>query len=113
MPVANISLNIYQGDDYVGLVRVTNVDGTPADLTGYTAQAQIRRAVADTDPVVVAEIATLIAGNIVNLSVAHAVTVALSGRYVWDLQLISGAGTITTIAAGKVPITQEVTRAAA
>jgi len=104
-------LAIYQGDDWSAQVTVTYQDQTAADLTGYTAQAQIRTATADQQPVVSAEITTSIAGNIVTLSLTHDQTQQLTGAvYYWDLQLTSAAGDITTILAGKVKVTYEITR---
>ena len=107
-------LAIDQGDDYGLIVTVNNADGTPADLTGHTAQAQIRRAVADQDPVIVVEMtAVVLAPNFVNVSIPHTATEELTGKYVWDLQLISPEGAITTILMGKATVTLEVTREAA
>jgi hypothetical protein len=105
-------LSIYQGDDYSAIVTVRNADGTPADISGYTALAQIRRAPADADSVVVQTMTTVVASPNINLSLTNAQTQALTGRYVWDLQIISSTGAITTILAGRVTVTAEVTRAA-
>jgi hypothetical protein len=104
------NLEIYQGDDYSLIVTVLNADGTPADLTGYTAQAHIRRAVADSDPVIVADMVTVVAGNLVTASTPHTVSETMTGKYLWDIQLTSDTGVITTILAGKVTVTLEVTR---
>jgi hypothetical protein len=104
------SLQIYQGDDYTGIVTVLNADGTAADLSTYTPRAQIRRKVADLDPVIVAELTLTVDENRITLSLDHDITRTLSGAYVWDLQLTDAAGEITTIMAGSVPVTLEVTR---
>src|SRR5262245_53496620 len=105
------NLQVYQGDDYVATVTVTNPDGTPADLSGFTAKSQIRRQVADLDPVVVVEITTTIESPYIYLALNHVETTQMNGTYVWDLQLTEIAtGVITTICAGTVPIQQEVTR---
>jgi hypothetical protein len=104
-------LNIYQGDDYAAVVTVSN-GSTPPDqvLAGYAAQAQIRTGVADKQTTVACEILTTVSSPYVNLSIPHALTMALKGRYVWDLQLIDPSGLITTILSGAVTVTQEVTR---
>lgn len=107
-------LTLYQGDDWAATVNVLNLDMSPADLTGYTAQAQIRRSVADQDPVVAAELqATVELPNLVLLFLSHAQTTLLAGQYQWDLQLTSPQADIVTILAGGVNVTQEVTRGAA
>jgi hypothetical protein len=106
-------LSIYQGDDWAGLVTVSNPDLTPADLTGYTAQAQIRTGPADQDPIVAAELScTVQLPNQVLLYLNNTQTGALDGaqQYYWDLQLISTTSQITTILYGEVNLQQEVTR---
>ncbi len=105
------NLAIYQGDDYSAVVTVLS-DGAPADLTGYLAQAQIRSSYADASPTVVVEIETAVSGNQVSLAIAAAATVALTGPYLWDLQLVWPGGPTTTILAGAVTVTPEVTREA-
>jgi len=103
-------LVIYQGDDWGATVNVKNGTG-PADITGFTAKAQIRQDVADNDPDVNVEITTVVSSPTVELTIPAAATVDLiCGSYVWDLQLTSPAGQITTILAGNVSVTQEVTR---
>jgi hypothetical protein len=47
------------------------------------------------------------------LALTHDQTRVLSGRYVWDLQLTSPAGAITTIVRGNVTVTAAVTRSVA
>jgi|SRR5215831_5361972 len=111
MPNA-VDLTLYQGDDWGANVVVSNPDLTAADLTGYTAQAQIRTGPADQQLTVAAEIqATVQLPNQVLLYLSHDQTTVLTGAlYYWDLQLTSGAGQIVTVLAGKVKMTQEVTR---
>jgi hypothetical protein len=103
-------LEVYQGDDF--LATVTVMEGSkPADITGYTAQAQIRRDVADNAPEVAVEITTVVTSPYITLSILHDVTATMSGIYVWDLQIINTDGAIETILTGQVRVTQEVTRA--
>lgn len=108
---ASNDLSVYQGDDYAARVIVTNPDGTDADLTGYVAKAQIRRDVADIAVDVEAEfVCTIDPPNVIAISLANTDTAALSGSLRWDLQLTSSAGMVTTIVAGAVAVTPEVTR---
>lgn len=106
------ALSIVQGDDYAAICTVRNEDGTDADISTYSAAAQIRRGAADADPVVAAQFAATVDSPVVNLTLTHDQTLVLTGSYVWDLQLVSAGGVITTIMSGPVRITAEVTRAA-
>jgi hypothetical protein len=102
---------VYQGDDFAALVTVNNADGTPANITGYTAQAQIRADVADNEPTILITITATVTSPNVNLFIPHASTAGVAGgTYVWDLQIKDGSGLITTVVAGKAVITPEVTR---
>jgi hypothetical protein len=104
-------LQIYQGDDFAATVTVVNADNTPADLTGYTPKAQIRRDVADRQPTVVMELTVTVGlPNSTYMSLTHEQTGLLTGSYVWDLQITDASGAITTILAGSMSMTQEVTR---
>lgn len=105
---ARADLAIYQGDDYTALVTVDGI----SSLSGYTPQAQIRLGPADQNDIIVVEItAALVLPNQIGLLIPHDITVQLSGLYVWDLQVTDGDGVVTTLLAGAVVVTQEVTRA--
>ena len=111
MPVSKADLAIYQGSSYAATVTVAYTDGSPVDLTGYTAKAQLRNGAADCNPEVVYEIGTSITlPDKVTLSIPHATTSTLKGRYAWDLDLTSPEDAITTILAGNANVTAEVTR---
>ena len=105
-------LNIYQGDDYSAVVTVSSAGVPPASvLNGYTAQAQIRQGPADDNTSIICTIATTIVSPNINLSIPHAQTAQLTaGPYAWDIQITSPTGQITTLLAGRVLITKEVTR---
>lgn len=105
-------LTIYQGDDWAALVNVTNSDGTPADLTGYTAQAQFRTGIADQTWLVSAALqCVIVLPNQISLSLTSAQTTLLTEPvYCWDLQVTSPDGIVTTLMAGNVNMLFEVTR---
>ena len=107
------NLEIMQGDTYTLGVQVRNSNGTPADITGYTAIAQIRRASAGADSVVAAEFTCAVTSPLVNISLTPAQTVTLAGQYVWDLEITSPTDVVTTILAGRVRVMAEVSRAIA
>jgi len=100
-----INLVLYQGDDFYMDLTVKNSDGSNADLTGQTAQAQIRSSPGATD--ITATFIATISSNIVHLHLAHAEAAKVVGQGAWDCQLV-GVNT-TTIAAGWVQGSAEVT----
>lgn len=106
------NLAIYQGDDWAAMVSVLNSDGSIPDLTGYTAQAQIRQGPADQSWVIQAELLCVVVPlNQISLSLTSAQTTLLTEpQYQWDLQLTAPDGLITTIMAGQVQVAAEVTR---
>jgi hypothetical protein len=107
------NLSIYQGDDWAGWITVLNcADGTPADLTGFSAQGQIRTGPADQSRYVAAEmLATVVPRNHISLYLTSAQTAVLRGLYYcWDLQLISPSNMTTTLMGGDVQVSAEVTR---
>ena len=105
-------LDIYQGDDYAAVVTVYLKDGSLADIVGWIPRAQIRKGMADGDAVVVAELSCTEQSPKVLLALDHATTTLLNGKYHWDLQLTDPDGAITTVLAGSVMVSAEVTRAA-
>jgi hypothetical protein len=109
---AKASLTIYQGDDYVANVLVMEGDGvTPADLTGFTAQSQMRVNANDTSPNGAAEFTIGITGNLITLTLTNDVTRNLSSpSYIWDLQIIAPNGWITTLLFGNIQVVREVTK---
>src|SRR5215469_14185589 len=105
----NVNLAIYQGDDYQAQVTVLNADGSIPDLTGYSAQSQIRPVLGDTSPTPSAQFTCTIAANVITMVLTHDQTKVLNlTSYVWDIQLIDTSGWITTILAGAVTVTLEV-----
>lgn len=103
---------LYQGDDWAGLVTVNNCDGTVPDLTGYNVNAQIREGPADQSWRISACFTTaIILPNQISLSLTHRQTSCLRNLdYVWDAQIVSPEGMITTVVSGAVSVTPEVTR---
>jgi hypothetical protein len=110
--IRRINLALYQGDDWAGMVTVTNADGTPADLTEYTAQSQIRSGTADQTWRVAAQLeCTVIEPNLISILLTNEQTTLLrEPAYFWDLQVISPDGQVSTLIAGDVAVTHEITR---
>lgn len=100
-----------QGADYAATVTVGYVDGSPLNLTGWTAHSQLRKGIADCNAEVIYAIGTtIVAPDKVILSIPNSVTTTLKGRYAWDLDLTNPEGGISTIMAGNADVRPEVTR---
>lgn len=104
----SVNLTLYAGDDVNLSIAVTDAAGTAADLTGFTAKAQIR-ATADA-PTAKDFVATADPAGTVTLILPSAETTDMPAKGVWDCQITSGTGAVTTLCGGTVTTTPEVTR---
>lgn len=100
-----VNLNLYQGDDFFLDITVTDSQGQPVDLSGSTSTAQIRKSAADAT--IMASFTVTPEGNVLHLHLVGADAAVLTSG-VWDAQIDTGA--VTTLVAGTVSITNEVTR---
>ena len=105
---AAVNLILYQGDDFTLRIDVTDEGGEPFDLAAYEAEAQIRQT-ADADDIAGAFVATIQEGNAIYLHLTSPVSAALPLACVWDVQITAGPA-VTTLAAGTITLTREVTR---
>lgn len=106
---AKRDIKITKGDDYSHVVTITNKTG-PINITGRTYTAEIKKvktqALAD---VTITCTVTNGAGGEVTLTIPNSTTstMPVDCSY-WDL-LENASGILTTILAGKVTVTQDVT----
>jgi hypothetical protein len=103
-------LRLYQGDTYRNTVNVSD-EGEPANLTGWTATAQIRADVADLapDPPAATLTCTIADPHTIGLFLDHVTVRALPpGPLIWDLQVTNGTD-VFTLLRGPVYIGKEVT----
>jgi hypothetical protein len=115
---ATYNLNIYQGDTFAFTFRLrsTNPDGSLGayvNLTGCTAKSQIRDGSGTLIVELTAEIldqSTTLGG--VTLSLTHDQTAALEveSGLLWDVQITTAGGVVTTYLKGTVTVTAEVTQ---
>lgn len=106
------NLTVDQSATFTAEVAVTDSTGAILDLTGYTAEGQIRKTY--TSSTAVAFTATIEApssGN-VNIALSASQTGAMKpGRYVYDVEITNDGGTtVTRILEGQVEVTPSVTR---
>lgn len=113
------NLLILRGSTFGHAFRLENPDGTPIDLSGYTARMQIRRSI--NSATILLELTEgngriefdSINGRI-TLKIASDITagLAFSGRYDLEIVLpvIAGPDVVYRIAEGKIILSKEVTR---
>lgn len=112
--LATINLLIAQGADNAYSFRYSN-DGVPVDLTGWSARAQIRSDYGgDIYLTLTAQDIPLTSDGVIQITIPHTVTEATEWNAwtsgVWDLELVDPNGGVTRFAAGRVTISQDVTR---
>lgn len=106
------NLSVDQGATFTAEVAVSDNDGAILDLTGYTAEGQIRKTYTSSTSIdFTAAIEAPTTGN-VNISLSAAQTGAMKpGRYVYDVEITNDGGTtVTRILEGQVEVTPSVTR---
>lgn len=117
---ANYWITVQAGEDYAEVFALQNDDGTPVNLTGYTARMQVRRTFKAATP---ALSLTSPAGGLVINGAAGTVTVSVSNsqtaalcvdndrtQYVYDLEVESGGGLVTKVSKGFFTVHPEATR---
>jgi hypothetical protein len=102
-------LELYRGDTYTWQARLWDnaVDMTPIDLTGATAEAEIREKSAATPITTLDCVITL--PNMVDVTLDADNWADVPAVAVWDLQLTMSDGTVRTVLRGDVKVTPDVT----
>lgn len=109
----NITAN--QGETF-NFSFTISTDGTPWDLTGYTARMQVRTTVEATTKLLDLTSGdgdiTLggSAGTVAITVSATDMAALIAGRHVYDIEVVSGGGVVTRILEGKFSVKAEVTR---
>lgn len=112
-----LNLDCYQGATFDYTLTWKSA-GVPVNLTGYTARMQVRESYDAGTAILALTNGTGItlggtAGTIA-LTAAATATAALDGtphkQYIYDLELVSGAGVVTRLVEGNFTIYPEVTR---
>ena len=107
---ANIILD--QGTTFTTYLALTDTDGAVLNLTGYTARGQIRKWYTSNSYTTFTITITQPTDGYINLSLTANTTANMEpGRYVYDIEAVSGANVITRVIEGIVTVTPEVTKA--
>ena len=103
---ANITID--QGTDFATSIDVTDDNGDPTDLSGFTGAAQMRKHYTSSNSYA---FSVAVANGSVTLSMNSATTANItSGRYVYDCELTSSSNVVSRIVEGIVTVTPQVTR---
>ena len=103
------NLVVDQGSTYSTKITLTDDDGNPLDLTGYSGAGQIRKHYTSSSYTAFAVTITPSTGEIA-LSLTATQTSNLSpGRYMYDVEITTGA-TVSRVLEGIVTVTPECTR---
>jgi hypothetical protein len=105
---AVVNLRLYQGDDFYLDVTVTDADGNPADLSSYTARAQVRSSPPNGTNPPMATFTATIAGNVVHLHLPASEAVNLANPACWDCEI--DGDDLTTLVYGGVRVSSQVTQ---
>lgn len=105
---ANIVID--QGATYITTIDVTDDDGTPIDLTNYSAAAQMRKHFSSISYIQFTTNVGGINGGVTLSLTANQTANIAAGRYVYDCELTAPDGTVSRIIEGIVTVTPNVTR---
>ena len=101
---------IDQGSDYQVTINVENANGAPVTLSGYTAEAQMRKHYTSLTSFNFT-VAINSALGMVTLGMTSNTTNNIpAGRYIYDCEVTSNTGIKTRLLEGLVTITPQVTR---
>ena len=102
---------IDQGSTFATVVTVTDTDGSFVNLTGYTANSQIRKHATSANTQATFTITNGGTSGQLTLGLDYANTAALTaGRYVFDVEITPAANVRSRVIEGIVTVTPEVTR---
>lgn len=105
---ANIIVD--QGTDFYTAINLTDDDDNVIDLTGYTANGQIRKTYTSSNSVTFG-ISLQQSNGIVELSLTKTQTANIvAGRYVYDVFMTNSSNVASRIVEGIVTVTPRVTR---
>lgn len=104
------NLVIDQGTSYSTSITLVNDQGETANLTGYSANSQLRKTFSSSNSHTFST-SVDVASSIITLSLnANQTANIVAGRYVYDVFLTDTDGTVSRIVEGIVTVTPRVTR---
>ena len=104
------NLFVDQGATFATKLVLNDADGVPVDLTGYTASGQIRKHYTSSNATSFTVSLTASTGSVVLSLSANATANLISGRYVYDVEMVDTSGNVSRIIEGIVTVSPNVTR---
>lgn len=115
MPAQIVNLVIDQGATYQTTVTLTDANGNPLTLTGYTGNSEIRHHYSSMNVAATFTVTVNASANVgqVVLQLDANSTANLYGpaRYVYDVFLTDGSGNVSRVLEGQITVTPSVTHA--
>lgn len=105
---ANITVD--QGADFETVINVTDDNGDVIDLTGYSANAQMRKHYTSSNATNFTTTISSGSGTVTLALNANTSAALAAGRYVYDCELRSSGNVVTRLVEGIVTVTPQVTR---
>jgi len=110
--MATIS-NIYidQGSAFSNTITVTGADGVALNLSGYTAASQMRKSYGSSTAYTFTSLITSASEGKVRISFTSSETdIIPGGRYLYDVEVTSSAGSKTRVIEGIAIVTPQITK---
>jgi hypothetical protein len=105
------NLTLDQGSTFNASVDVTDVDNNILVLSGYSVAGQMRKSYDSANKIdFTCAIQNAGLGQVAISLTATQTNAIEAGRYVYDVEITSGAGTVTRIIQGQIEVTPGVTR---
>ena len=105
------NLTIDQGSSFLAYVDVTDSSGNILVLTGYTVAGQIRKNYSSSTAVNFSATVSDATAGTISLALTDTETNSMKpGRFVYDVEILSGSGTRTRVLEGQVEVTPGVTQ---
>jgi hypothetical protein len=105
------NLTIDQGSTFLAYVDITDSEGNPLDLTGYTVAGQIRKTYSSLTAVNFSASVNSATNGTISLGLNDTITDSMkAGRYVYDVEILSASGSRTRVLEGQVEVTPGVTQ---
>lgn len=105
------NLVIDQGSHFFVTVVISDELENPLNLSGYTVRSQLRKSYGSNTYTTISTVISSASAGEITLSLTNTQTSALrSGRYVYDVEIVSSGNIVTRVLEGIITVTPEVTR---